>query len=138
MKLITAFDPGPHVGVAQWDGSAHQEWEVTPQYIFTDGERIIQWSDAVVCEDFNILGSRDKNSNQTIELIGVLRYLCWKNNTPFFTQRPADAKLASNDKLKKLGWWVPASNDHARSAARHLLTFLINTRQIDVSTFLEG
>lgn len=140
MTAVVAFDPGPHVGVATWYGSIDSWGEAAhdPENIWLYAERWIQEHDVVVCEDFAILGSRDKNSNATIEMIGVLRYLAWKHRKPFITQRPADAKFSSNDKLKKLGWWKPASADHARSASRHLLLYLVNTRQIDASIFLEG
>lgn len=136
MTCIIAFDPGPHVGVATWEDGAWAEAEHTPMDVWLHGERWIRAYNVVVCEDFTILGSRDKNSNATIEMVGVLRYLCWKNGIQFVTQRASDAKFSSNDKLKKLGWWKPASADHARSASRHLLLYLVNTRQIDPAQFL--
>lgn len=141
MRVI-AFDPGPHVGVAIWTDAPESvnewdEFESNPAHLFNCAEGWIVDADVVVCESFFIMGSRDRNSNQTIELIGVLRYLAFKHGKQFITQAPADAKsFSDNRKLKRIGWYKPAAADHARSATRHLLLYLVNARLIDPSRVL--
>lgn len=126
---VLAIDPGPHVGVARWIrdeyGELWAEEEATPLELYHRAADSISWADEVVCEDFIIGGARAKSANVTIEMIGVLRYLCAQAGRPFTTQAPGDAKnFSTNTKLKNLGWYKPAAADHARSATRHLVLYL--------------
>lgn len=72
------------------------------------------------------------DTNWSIELIGVLRYLTRKHGHEFLLQGAADAKRFGSDKLlRQLGWWTPGS-DHARDAARHLALALARRDPADL------
>ncbi len=137
MTRVLAVDPGPHVGIARYTDTPEQgaewvEWEETPARFYDVVAQWVEWADVVVCENFFISGSRASSANETIEMIGVLRYACRQEGTQFVTQSPAEAKMFStNEKLKRIGWWRPAKTDHARSATRHLLVYLVKNHRIE-------
>lgn len=141
MTCVLAVDPGPHVGVAYWNdndpmnevrgGESWREWEETPARFYSVVAEWVAGVDIVVCEDFFISGARASEANVTVEMIGVLRYLAGREGKQFITQPPADAKnFSTTDKLKRIGWYKPAKADHARSATRHLLLFLVKHNHI--------
>jgi len=93
--------------------------------------------DALVCEGFHIRGNTHKLDagafNQTTDLIGACRYAAFLADIPFIRQTPAQAKgFATDDKLRKLGWWSTGSAGHDNDAARHLLTHLAGIRYAPV------
>ncbi len=152
MKVL-AVDPGPHVGVATWTDRAIEdsgyeharyveqwnEFEETPASFYGVADTWVSWADVVVCEDFFISGARASEANVTVEMIGVLRYLAALQHKPFITQAPADAKAFSTAaKLKNIGWYKPAPADHARSATRHLLLYLVKHGVIDGARVLHS
>ena len=129
---VIAFDPGRATGVARlyegedfswqmdggWDGQVNE---------LHDG---IAWGvySHVICESFTVnAGTAKKDPSaypDVFSLIGTIRYLAWANGAEFHFQTPAEAKsFATNDKLKRLGWYKGAPG-HADDASRHLLTFL--------------
>lgn len=135
---VLAVDPGKTTGVAHLastDGTPHT-WQLQG-HLHTCcwfAECISGHAGPppalVVCESFIINATTHKKSPQpySMELIGVLRYLCEYHEVPFKLQTPADAKrFSTDDKLKRLGWWVPGQ-DHADDALRHLLLALVNAR----------
>lgn len=142
---VLAIDPGPTPGAAYWRSggefacciySAPFDCVNGAQYHYIEPQAV----SAVVCESFVITGrggGRTSDSNVTIETIGVLRYLCRKSGVPFVEQSPADAKsFSTNDKLTRLGWKTPARPDHARSAARHLLLYLVRAHLLPAESLL--
>lgn len=146
---VLCVDPGPHVGIATWTDHAvvdaefehayyvekHQAWEETPERLYAAVDTFVQWADVVVCEGFVISGTRAKEANVTIEMIGVLRYLSALHHKRFVVQRPGAYKFAGTDKLKRLGWYTPGS-DHARSASGHLVLYLAESGLIDAARLL--
>lgn len=133
-RTVLSVDPGEHVGVAvAFFGDEGQQsfrsLEMTPHQFYLAVEDLVLQADIVICEDFVIGGSRSASSNATIEMIGVLRYLCTRPLafTRFVTQQPgAGEKFAGPkwSKLKRIGWYNPGP-DHANSAAGHLLSYLV-------------
>jgi hypothetical protein len=96
------------------------------------------WTNVVVCEGFNISGSRERSSNVTIEMIGVMRYLAAREHKMFVENQPGAGKRFAGPgwgKLKRLGWYTPGP-DHARSAAGHLVLYLAESRQLDAARLL--
>lgn len=97
--------------------------------------------DVLVCEGFTInMGTAKKStagSLETIELLGTLRWLAHMAEVPFVVQMPSDASNfdAKGGKLKRLGWWTRGS-DHARSATKHLVLYLVNEGLIDPKRLL--
>jgi hypothetical protein len=152
---VLALDPGPHVGLAKWTdkaiggdatgpGGTHyyveefQAWETTPERWYAEVEPWVMWADVIVCEDFYIGGQRAKEANATIEMIGVMRYLAAREHKKFVTQTPGAGKKFAGDrwvKLKRLGWYTTGP-DHARSAAGHMLVFLVTAKLLDPARLL--
>jgi len=138
MMRVFCVDPGPHVGVAAWTNvglmgegtEGFAAWTWTPEEFYAQVEAWVAASDVIVCEDFRISGPRAREANVTIEMIGVLRFLCSKAGKTFVTQEPGAYKFAGSDKLKRLGWYTPGP-DHARSASGHLVKYLAEANLID-------
>lgn len=135
MKVL-CIDPGPHVGVAWWDSELDRfaAYEATPEDVYECAHKWTAWADVIVVEDFRIGGSRGSDSNLTIEMIGVMRYLS-RAQAKFVTQAPGAHKFAQGDKLKRLGWYTTGS-DHARSATGHLVKFLCDHQLLDAARLL--
>ena len=127
MKVI-AIDPGPHVGIAFYWNGTFNSLALTDVEFYEDSNRVEAWlaeADVVVCENFIISGPRAREANETIEMIGVLRFLSRCHDSQFVEQAPADARVFStNAKLQRLGWYQRGGSDHARSATRHLVLYL--------------
>lgn len=139
---VWVVDPGPHVGLALWDEAQTPNpnlWEWTPDTFYEFAEAWIAFVDVVVCENFIIGGARAKEANATIEMIGVVRYLCRQHNTELVLQPPSDAMAFSTTaKLKRVGWWQRGGSDHARAASKHLLLYLVNAQLLDPARVLES
>lgn len=123
------------MGAAVWSQGDHTAWEWTPAQFYADISNWVKASHAVVCEGFVIAGPRAKASNMTIEMIGVLRYLCLKYGVEFVVQPPGAYRFAGAAKLKHLGWYT-AGSDHARSASGHLVLYLAKNGHLDPSLLL--
>lgn len=122
---ILAVDPGKATGWGYYRDGQVEFGEIP-------FDRCAAWADQflsqapqllVVCERFVIMAgtlqTARTETNWSIELIGVLRYLSAKFGHDFELQGAGDAKRFGNDKLlRTLGWWTRGS-DHARDAARH-------------------
>lgn len=144
MKVLV-IDPGPHVGMATWQPAPTETGEVvgltetTPEEFYTNVATWIAWADVVVCENFIIGGARAKEANATIEMIGVVRYVCRNLGVPLVLQPPSDAMAFSTTaKLKRVGWWERGGSDHARAASKHLLLYLVNAKLLDPVRVLES
>jgi hypothetical protein len=65
--------------------------------------------------------------HQTIEMIGVARYLATSRHVRILTPAaPDDRKVANPTVLRSLGIW-PAGKDDAQSAAQHLVAWCLRT-----------
>lgn len=136
---ILAVDPGPTTGFARWLDGKHRAWAEPLE----DAQSTVAVACAgglfelVVFEDFKITGEtlkKTRDGMDSIEFIGVGRYLARRYNVPFETQMPSDAfGFSTNAKIKALGWVTPGPGDHAMSASKHLLLALVNHRAIDVA-----
>ena len=137
MRII-CVDPGPRTGLARWSNDPKDEQELWSA-VFDDVQawavltQNIEHFDHVVFESFQIAGPRAKEANQTIETIGVVKYLCLKSDTPWDSQTPTEGREFDPkwEKLKRIGWYVPSGEDHANSAARHLLLFTVTAQLVD-------
>lgn len=130
MTRILTVDPGRATGWAVLEqGSAYfgeEEFELFPEWAesflrsrFDKGCRFYVVAERFVISGGTVTVARG-DTNWSIELIGVLRYLTRKYGHEFDLQGAGDAKRFGSDKLlRKLGWWTSGS-DHARDAARHL------------------
>lgn len=131
---VIAFDPGKATGVASYTSSEDfYESSERPggwlgQVLDIQGFLVGYPWDHVICESFTVnAGTAKKDQGaypDVFSLIGTIRYLAWANGAEFHFQTPGEAKsFATNDKLKRLGWYKGGAG-HADDASRHLLTFL--------------
>ena len=147
-----AVDPGGVTGVALYGGEdggfasyelgtkGDPDYETTVWHL---NPLIAQEWDALVCEGFVIRGNTHKLDSgafsHTTDLIGACRLLAWENGVTFVRQTPAQAKsFATDDKLRRLGWYNRTEGGHANDAARHLLTYLAGVRYAPVLKKLTG
>jgi hypothetical protein len=104
---------------------------------------IMEGLDTLVCESFIISAGTIKKtrggSQQTIEIIGALRWIAHKRGTPFVLQSPGDSSMFDKNwkKLRRIGWYTPG-DDHARSATRHLLLYLVKNGVIAPQRVIES
>ncbi len=149
-KYILAVDPGVSTGLAWYrlPGKGEETGEflgasVLSRAQFEDRayETLNKDSEdeyVVVCERFVISGRSNKvvRYNDSLEIIGLLRFLCRRNGWRFKEQSASDAmNFCTNDKLKKLKMYT--RNDHARDATRHLVLYLVEHKLIDIRILLE-
>lgn len=138
---VLAVDPGGETGFACWKqtpgGESIQQWQIVDQLqVLATVRDELATTDVLVVESFTIGGSRASDSNKTIEIIGGCRWLASLAGVPMVEQSPADAVMfATNDKLKRIGWWK-VGEDHSRSATRHLLLYLTKAKLIDARRLL--
>ena len=135
--LYLAFDPGGTTGIAwfvldndtgSWRFGCDQ---VEGRYeAETWAAQTLGLSDrdtTVIVERWDVRANTHQLTNQDDPryIIGYLDGICHAlPSVTYVEQTPAQAKrFASDGKLKRLGWYEPGK-DHARDAARHLLTFL--------------
>ena len=88
---VLAVDPGPHVGLA-WinDEGDFFAVEYTPESAYEMLPNWIAWADVIVCEEFVIKGDRAREANVTIEMIGVVKYLCKLQDAKLVMQLPGE------------------------------------------------
>jgi hypothetical protein len=68
-----------------------------------------------------------KGVNQTIEVIGVCRYMALRHECQTLMEAPQATPSATEQVvLRKLGWWVPGKND-AQSAAGHMYRWMLRS-----------
>lgn len=132
---VFAFDPGLKTGYALC---------ATKQMNVSSGELDIieflelcdSWFEElgptldVVGERFTITAATAKKSQApwSLEVIGAVKWLAHKHRCgDVKLQSPADAKtFATNDRLRRMGWWVPGTAGHDKDALRHLMVRLVN------------
>lgn len=88
----------------------------------------------IVCESYIITAETLRKSRQTapLEIIGALRWMSEYLGASFELQQPAQAKrLATDARLKAIGWWNKSTKDHANDAARHLFLYGCRYRYIN-------
>lgn len=148
---VLAVDPGGVTGLALWDPqmfAPHHgpngyepfgSWQVEGYEgaVRSLWDEVTCAPDALVCEGFVIRSNTHKLDSgafsHTTDLIGACRYLAHEHGVPFYRQTPAEAKaFASDEKLRRLGWYNATPGGHANDAARHLLTFLVKQGETEI------
>lgn len=140
---VLAVDPGQATGLALYEACGQglalperfEAWVCNDPMAAIDRVRLetVEGLDAVVVEGFTISGPRARDANLTIEIIGALRWICHKRDVPFVVQQPGEGQRFAGpkwEKLRRLGWYR-SGPDHARSAAAHLLLYLVKEGAID-------
>lgn len=133
-KIYVGIDPGPHVGLAVVSVDAEGRIDFlghnrTPTEFYTALQMLVTVADVLVVEGFVIGGARAASSNETIEMIGAVKYECGlQDHAPPIISPPGQGSVFAGpkwDKLKRIGWHTPGP-DHVNSAAGHLLRYLVN------------
>ena len=124
---ILAVDPGNTTGIAVVDMAypavleTHEfDYEDVADFMFNPIDRGA--IDEIVCEHFYVDAETLKKTWQadTFDVIGIMRYTAYILSIPYTHQPPSSVKkLATNDRLIKIGWWTPGQG-HAQDATRHL------------------
>ena len=139
-ERIFAVDPGKVTGWCFYETGSPSSFtadEAEHMEFLALARRVIELGrcDTVVCEDFIItVNTVRKTQGQlwSLEQRGVLRYLAHEHGVNFKLQRPADAKrFATDKKLRAAGWYRPTAGGHQNDAARHLLTYLASSGQLE-------
>jgi hypothetical protein len=132
---VVALDPGGTTGVAILDEpQIHRDQvDTSSPNALRDIWDILNMTDPedIVMERFQFRygGGRSKVVLTPVEVIGVVKLYCAMKDIALYEQTPAQAKkLITDDKIRKLGLWVPGQ-PHAMDATRHLLYHLIVTRR---------
>lgn len=133
--LILAVDPGGVTGWAKFEPATGQfnqgevdggalgfgPWFAT---VITQTPNVL-WE--VVCEKFTI-GEMTKGKTtqyDAVYLNGFLEIYCHIQGVQFTRHTVSNVKsFATNDKLKKLGWYTPSKGGHQNDAARHMLAYV--------------
>ncbi len=143
MNILTV-DPGLATGIAMWvdtpKDSSFQSEIVESGAIYDKLNRLIPVFDVVAFETFTITAKTVKmtRQNDALELIGVVKFLCWMHDKPWAPQSPGDAKaFVSNAWLRKLGWYHPGAG-HDNDAARHLFLFMSRRYSSMFDTLMRG
>ncbi len=127
---ILSLDPGKESGTSQYiDGEFLSEQLSYPEVYFKLDKLITNNKyDHVVCENFFITAQTAKKSvglAWSLRIIGLVDYLCLRENVEMTLQSPSDAKNFMTDKkLKEFGMWFPDKDQHCRDSFRHLGLFL--------------
>lgn len=99
-------------------------------------DSLLEHDTVVVCESFVPRPGVRTWQPDAIEMIGALRYMCFRRGVQLRLQSPAAAKsFSTNEKLKRIGW--RPKGGHASDAVRHLLLALVSDGVIDPSELME-
>ena len=142
MTKIIAVDPGLLTGVAVLCDGVHHSFE-EPDFHDLAAFVYSQQPDVIVCEAFVIRQNTHKLDagafSETTDRIGAMRLLAELAEVPFHRQTPAQAKsFATDEKLRRLGWFNPTPGGHANDATRHLLIYLVGIKDQTTLKALTG
>lgn len=142
--LVVAVDPGLVTGLAvlHFPEMRFGSEQVEGRHAFYDTLNGVLGSGIpaeLVCEKYVITQRSAQVSPQydALYIIGHLDAVCHRLGIPFTLQTPAQAKsFASDDKLKRAGWYRATPGGHANDAARHLLRYVVRTYPADARPLL--
>jgi hypothetical protein len=147
-RLIIGEDPGLDTGIAVYTPhtrvfqSVEVKYEEVGQYLeelFTD----LKWYEScggrgpqvtVVCENYfnSVETAKRAPSPWSTKLIGVTEFLCRKYGAEMVLQMPGEAKKVATDaRLKHLGWYLQTEEGHANDAARHVMKYCLKHNLMD-------
>lgn len=150
LRRIIAVDPGKATGWAMYfpempDQHPNFECGEMTWYDWIDWYNWFVQTQAqtedvtTVVESYTVTMETLKKTRQywSLESIGAMRYLSQRHlHKEIVLQAPAVGKrFGTRDKLEKIGWWKPGSDD-AQDAARHLLTYCAANDMVDLSQLL--
>lgn len=145
--IVIGIDPGKTTGFAIWQNGhllIEQSGQLPRQQFFEWFEKIACTAHVsplhVVIERF-LIGratvGKEGDAHYAIGGIGIAEYLSEKYEFELTIQGASKAKnFCTDEKLKILGWYHGTSGGHQNDAIRHLVTYLVDIKQLDPRIFL--
>lgn len=137
MVRILGVDPGGTTGLALFDVDDNSTPQLVWQKQITGGLKgflDFHWDeledtdiDLIVCESFNLREGLHGVDLTPTYIIGALEALY--PVMPIVYQEPKLKPLCDDNRLKKMGYYVPARG-HAMDAVRHVIIYLRNNRHM--------
>lgn len=133
-RYLLAIDPGLATGVCLIDlsdpANPVKVWsvEASTSEFYDQIERLVAHeSTHVVIEDFKITVETGKLSDApwSLNLIGIVQYLCYLNGKVLDFQLPSQKPFADNDKLRAVDFWHVGGEGHANDALRHAMVWIV-------------
>lgn len=134
-QAILCLDPGGTTGYALMFVTEDEQAEVTRQGQIRDGLKgflDFHWDvledikiDKIVCESFSLREGIYGADLSPVSIIGALEALY--PTTEIVYQEPKLKPLCDNERLKRLGLYVPGK-DHMMDAVRHGIIYLRNNK----------
>jgi hypothetical protein len=136
-SLILWLDPGLATGWAAWRPAARLFTSGHITGVLAAGELIdelLSLADggaAIGCEGFTIRpgSSRLRLDTTALEVIGVAKWVAHQTGSRVLPQLQPDARKLGEKHLRTVGWHRPGP-DHMKSASSHLLSYLLQERQL--------
>lgn len=135
MKYIS-IDPGSTVGFCIWEGLERVDFGEKEPLEFLDRLEVLLelgHLDLVIFEGYALSGAKAKamtgNKFETVQIIGVIKWLCYKNEVKWIEQTPAQKEFVDNERLKNLGLYDKGMQ-HCRDATRHGVYWQLFTGKI--------
>lgn len=131
--MILAVDPGEkHCGMAWWDSGVITDTRTVAPDMCVDTVHTLfarRAIDVLVCERYALypwlLQQQGFSEVRTVEVIGVLRYLCRVHDVPFVVQN-ATIKKPTFAIIKKRGTELTGLTQHERDAEAHAWHYHLN------------
>ena len=136
-SLIMWLDPGLDTGWATWQPAArlffsgHVRGVITAGQLVDEALSLADGNGAVGWESFIIRpgSSRLRLDTTALEVIGTAKWLAHVTGSRVLPQLQPDARKLGEKHLRTVGWHRPGP-DHVTSAASHLLSYLLQERQL--------
>lgn len=141
--IILTYDPGMMTGWATYGPNRPFESDETPfmEFIHRAWAFLNMNRDVIVCGERFVIDQRTvrtarakDDAQWSIETHGALRWQATYLNATHghvydAQQQASDAmNFATDEKLKRIGWWLPGCG-HANDAARHMLLYVARCHQ---------
>ena len=135
MKYMS-IDPGGLCGYAIWDGKERIVFgEKKPFDLLDELKSCLAdgMLDFVIFEGYALSGAKAKamtgSKFETVQVIGVVKWLCRKYEIGWVEQTPAQKEFVDNERLKMLGLYDKGMQ-HCRDATRHGVYWQLFTGKI--------
>jgi hypothetical protein len=134
-RYLLAIDPGLMTGMCLIDLKDPDNpvvvWSVeatTTEFYDKIAEYVAHPEIHVVMEDFKITVETGKLTEApwSLNLIGVVQYLCYLNSKVLDFQLPSQKPFADNDKLRAVDFWHVGGAGHANDALRHAMIWIVD------------
>lgn len=134
-RYLLAIDPGLATGVCLIDlidpENPVKVWAVeatTNEFYDQIAQLVAHPETHVVIEDFKITVETGKLSDApwSLNLIGVVQYLCYLNGKVLDFQLPSQKPFATNEKLRAVDFWYVGGEGHANDALRHAMIWIVD------------